>query len=165
MLRPALFAGFCALAAAAPAALTLTVDAPVTVVRPATGTIYLMFTGVIDNSSVSTTAQATSASVYSLSASPAGFTKASAAISDSVLGNFKSGTYTGNLFSLPISATTTLGAYAGTVVLQLKFGSRASAVLTSTAPFSFTVAQSVPEPAGLTALAVGLGAATRRRRG
>lgn len=167
MLRPALFAGLFALATAAPAALVLTIDSSLSIVRPAAGSTTFWILGLLDDSTVSTTAQASSASIPSLSVTgPVGFTQADATVYDGVLGGFNKGKYTGKLFGLPISATTPLGTYTGTVKMQVRFGSRTTPVTTGAAPFSFTVtaAQAVPEPAGLAAMGVGLLTSLRRRR-
>ena len=96
---------------------------------------------------------------------PTGFTQANATVYDGVLGGFGGGKYAGKLFSLPITATTPLGTYAGTVKMQIRFGSRTTPITTGAAPFSFTVtgAQAVPEPVGFAAMAVGLVACLRRR--
>lgn len=166
-MRSVLLSGF-ALSASFASAVTINFDSGPTVIRPASGTASFVLTGTVQYGGTPTAALS-GVALGSFNAYGPGrpFSSSDASAAGNILGHFSTGIFSGPLIWVTIDSTTTAGTYTGTGQLSVRFGT-APAVLTTTAPLSFTILsaapQPTPEPAACAALALGWAAVVRRRR-
>ena len=152
------------------AALTVTFDAPPTIVRDKVATTQIALTGTLDLLT-GVTAKPDGVSILVLTATGPGksFGLGDVAVNGAILNGMPQGRFVGTLFTLPIAPTTPLGTYTGTFQIRLKFG-RTTTQTSAITPFSFVVKApappvpppAVPEPGSLAVL--GMSALLLRRR-